>query len=60
MNKSIRYLTLAVLLITAVVLYSYGAVTSAFVFILLGLGIEALFWLGLLQSSAHKRTTKPT
>lgn len=47
MNKILRFLILAALVIAALSAYSYGNATGMFVFIILGFSFEGLFWVGL-------------
>jgi len=54
MNKLTRFLILAILIFAAVSSYSYGNATGIFVFIILGLIFEGLFWTGLFSKKKKK------
>lgn len=48
MKPVIRWISLSLLLISALSAYAYGSATSALVFIILGMLLEGTFWIGLL------------
>ncbi|WP_175405863.1 hypothetical protein [Shewanella sp. MEBiC00475] len=54
MNKITRFLILAVLIFAALSSYSYGNATGIFVFIILGVIFESLFWIGLFRKNKKK------